>query len=97
AGLVAGTALLIMTHSHARDLAILEAAIKRDDLAYIGLIGSERKWQRFRARLVERGYGDRELARVTCPIGEGATSKEPSAIALAAAAQVRARLALVVR
>ncbi|MBJ02901.1 MAG: xanthine dehydrogenase accessory protein XdhC [Planctomycetes bacterium] len=95
AGLEPGAALLIMTHSHARDLAILEAALRRDDFAYVGLIGSERKWQRFRARLCERGFGAGQLARVTCPIGEGVTSKEPNAIALAAAAQVRACLAAV--
>ena len=89
-GLAPGTAVLIMTHSHALDLTILKCALRHGGLGYIGLIGSERKWQRFQKRLRERGFTEADLARVTCPIGDGATSKEPTAIALAAAAQVRA-------
>jgi xanthine/CO dehydrogenase XdhC/CoxF family maturation factor len=41
--------VLVMTHNHALDLEIVARAIKRD-FAYLGLIGSERKWARFQKR-----------------------------------------------
>ena len=79
--------VLIMTHDHALDLALLEAALKRP-FPYIGLIGSERKWQRFRGRLTQRGMDSQQFERVHCPIGGARPSKEPGAIALAAAAEI---------
>ena len=84
----ASSLVLVMTHSHALDLEILARALKRGVFPYLGLIGSERKWARFRRRLEQRGFGDAELARVTCPIGLGETSKEPNAIAISVAAQI---------
>ena len=47
--LPATSLLLIMTHSHALDLEILARALRRGTFAYVGLIGSERKWARFPA------------------------------------------------
>jgi xanthine dehydrogenase accessory factor len=88
AGLPAGSAVFVMTHSHALDLEIVAAALGRTDLAYLGLIGSERKWERFRKRLSARGFGPEALARVRCPIGLGQSSKEPTAIAISAAAEL---------
>ena len=88
AELAPGSLVLILTHSHALDLEILNAALDRADLAYVGLIGSERKWARFQQRLLQRGRSAAELARVTCPIGIGRISKEPRAIALSVAAQL---------
>ena len=41
------TYYLIMTHSHAQDIAICEAIIKRKDFAYLGIIGSQKKSLRF--------------------------------------------------
>jgi len=81
------TCVLIMTHDHALDLTLLEAALKRP-FPYLGMIGSERKWQRFRGRLIQRGMNAEELERVHCPIGGARPSKEPGAIALAAAAEI---------
>lgn len=91
--LEAGSRVLIMSFSHAEDLEIVAACLKRlrarDDLPYIGLIGSATKWARFRHRLEQRGYTPAECARVTCPIGvPGITGKEPEVIAVAVAAQL---------
>lgn len=88
-----GSLVVVMTHSHALDLEIVIRALKHGKLAYIGLIGSERKWARFRARLEQRGFSADQIARVRCPIGVGArgavgSSKEPTAIALATAAEL---------
>ena len=85
--------VLIMSFSHAEDLDVVAACLKRQrergDLSTIGLIGSKSKWAAFRHRLEARGFGDADLARVTCPIGvPGITGKEPEVIAVAVAAQL---------
>jgi len=85
--------VLIMSFSHAEDLDIVIACLQRlrerDDLPYIGLIGSKTKWATFRHRLSARGFSEAEQARVTCPIGiPGITGKEPEVIAVATAAQL---------
>ena len=85
--------VLIMSFSHAEDLDIVAACLlrlrERDDLPYVGLIGSRTKWASFRHRLQARGFTDAELARVTSPIGiPGVAGKEPGVIAIAVAAQL---------
>ncbi len=87
-----GAYVLVMTHSHARDQQIVEAALRRGDFAYLGLIGSATKRARFVARLRASGIGEAALARLVCPIGaEGIPGKEPGVIALAAAAEIMRR------
>ncbi len=81
------TLVLVMTHSHALDLEIVAKAIRRD-FAYLGLIGSDRKWDRFKKRLAQRGFGEAEIAKVRCPIGVSKHSKEPTAIAISVAAEL---------
>jgi xanthine dehydrogenase accessory factor len=81
------TLVLVMTHSHALDLEIVARAIRRD-FAYVGLIGSERKWDRFRKRLEQRGFTEAEIGKVRCPIGVSKHSKEPTAIAISVAAEL---------
>jgi xanthine dehydrogenase accessory factor len=85
--------VLVMSFSHAEDLDVIAACLKRlrerDDLPYVGLIGSKTKWATFRHRLEERGFRGEELARITCPIGiAGITGKEPAVIAAGVVAQV---------
>jgi xanthine dehydrogenase accessory factor len=84
-----GAHVLVMTHDHVEDLAIVESALRTPGLGSIGLIGSRSKWARFTARLREAGFGDEDLERVSTPIGiEGIRSKEPAAIAVSVAARV---------
>jgi len=84
-----GAYILVMTHSHARDQEIVEAALRRGDFAYLGLIGSATKRARFVARLRAAGIAEAALARLVCPIGaEGIPGKEPGVIALAAATEI---------
>lgn len=88
-GLPTGAHVVILTHDHAEDIAILDTALRRDDLGYLGLIGSSAKWSHFQGRLREQGHDDAALARVTTPIGlPGVTGKTPGAIAIATAAQL---------
>ena len=70
--------VLVLTHSHALDLDICLELIKRDDLAYIGLIGSQTKAATFRKRFEQRGYAGSEIARINCPIGQPKLSMELS-------------------
>ncbi|WP_090043818.1 xanthine dehydrogenase accessory protein XdhC [Limnohabitans sp. 2KL-27] len=93
ADLAPGSRVLIMSFSHAEDLDIVVACLKRlraqDDLPFVGLIGSQTKWATFRHRLEDRGFTAEEIARITCPIGvPGITGKEPEVIAVAVAAQL---------
>jgi len=95
--LAAGSRVLIMSFSHAEDLDIVMACLRRiraqDDLPFVGLIGSKTKWATFRHRLLERGFAEPELARITCPIGiPGITGKAPEVIAVAVAAQLLQQL-----
>ena len=85
--------MVILTHDHAEDIAILDTALRREDLGYVGLIGSAAKWSHFQGRLREQGHDDDALARVTTPIGlPGVPGKTPGAIAIATAAQLVAVL-----
>ena len=80
--------LLVMTHSHAIDQAVIARAMARGTFPYVGLIGSDRKWARFRRRLEQRGFEAGQLDAVTCPIGLSKSSKEPRKIALSVAAEI---------
>jgi xanthine dehydrogenase accessory factor len=89
----AGSYVLIMSFSHAEDLDVVAACLMRlrekNDLPFIGLIGSKTKWATFRNRLEERGFSASEIARITSPIGINCiTGKEPEVIAVSVAAQL---------
>ena len=84
--------LLVMTHDHALDQEVIARAMKRGTFPYVGLIGSDRKWKRFRHRLLQRGFDEAQLAGITCPIGVVKGSKEPRSIALSVATEVVERL-----
>ena len=76
------TVFAVMTHSHPLDEAICESILRRDDFAYLGLIGSATKRARFVKRLGEAGISPEQLQRLVCPIGlTTIESKEPAAIA----------------
>ena len=84
-----GGFVLVMTHSHELDARICEAALRRDDLGLVGLIGSRTKRARFEHRWLARGLAPQALQRLHCPIGvPGITGKQPEVLALAVAAQL---------
>jgi xanthine dehydrogenase accessory factor len=84
-----GALYLVLTHSHALDLRITEAILRRGDFGFLGLIGSRTKRQRFVHRLEARGIPQERIHRITCPIGiEGIYGKEPELIAVAVVAQL---------
>lgn len=82
-----GAHVLVMTHDHAEDLILCDAALTRGDLAHVGLIGSRAKLLRFRRRLHDAGHDDAAISTITCPIGlPGITGKSPAVIAVSVAA-----------
>lgn len=88
------SSLLVMSFTHAEDFEVIRAALLRrreipDCFPFIGLIGSNTKWRKFRQRLLDRGHSEQELSAVTCPIGLADISgKSPAVIAASVAAQL---------
>ena len=80
-----GAYYLVMTHSHALDLEIIERVLKRSDAAFVGLIGSGTKAAKFRARLRAKGLDDSPLV---CPVGLFKAGKHPAEVAVSAVAQL---------
>ncbi|MFM9370112.1 xanthine dehydrogenase accessory protein XdhC [Streptomyces sp. Da 82-17] len=85
-----GTHVLIMTHDHAEDAALCDAALRTDHLGSVGLIGSAAKWARFRKRLAtEGGHDDATIDRIKTPIGlPEIAGKDPATIAVSVAADL---------
>jgi len=90
----AGTHVLVLTHDHAEDFALCDAALRCSHLGPVGLIGSAAKWARFRQGLRVEGHSEAEIDRITSPIGDAAVpGKEPAAIAVSVAASLVASFA----
>lgn len=84
-----GTHVLVMTHDHAEDAALCDAALRCRHLGSIGLIGSSAKWRRFEKRLAAEGHSPTDLSRIQTPIGlPGLAGKDPATIALSVAASL---------
>lgn len=84
-----GAHVLVMTHDHIEDLAIVDQSLRTAGLGSIGLIGSSSKWARFRKKLLDHGHSDADLARVTTPIGvPEVAGKQPAVIAVSVAARI---------
>jgi xanthine dehydrogenase accessory factor len=84
-----GAFVLIMTHSHPLDYSIAASALRRSDLGFVGLIGSNTKRARFASQARQLGISEERIARLVCPIGlPDIRDKEPSVIAAGVAAQL---------
>ena len=84
-----GSFALVMTHSHALDLEIIDAVLRSPRFSYAGLIGSATKRARFSKRLWEAGVAESHIDGLVCPVGiPSVKSKHPAAIAAATAVQL---------
>ncbi|WP_051478925.1 xanthine dehydrogenase accessory protein XdhC [Arthrobacter sp. H5] len=84
-----GSHVYIMSHDHAEDFLLCDAALRRGDLASVGLIGSSAKWSRFRQKLLAEGHAVAAIDGIKCPIGlPGIAGKAPAVIAISVAAEV---------
>lgn len=92
----AGTHVVVMSHDHAEDFAICDAALRCAHLGSVGLIGSAAKWARFRAGLLVEGHDATAVDRIACPIGDPSLpGKEPAVVALSVASALLRRVAVV--
>lgn len=71
----------VVTHDHPLDQACVEALLDKPS-AYLGVIGSRRKAERFRLRLKNQGFSDAALARLRCPMGVTIHALTPEEIAV---------------
>jgi xanthine dehydrogenase accessory factor len=82
-----GTHVLVMTHDHAEDVALLDAALRAGHLGPVGVIGSSAKWARFRKRLLADGHDPAAVDSIVTPIGlPSLAGKDPATIAVSVAA-----------
>jgi xanthine dehydrogenase accessory factor len=90
-----GSAFVVLTHDHALDFLIVTEALKREDAAYVGMIGSKTKKATFRSwYLKTAGGSEADFARLVSPIGgDQVKDKRPAVIAALAAAEIMTALA----
>lgn len=90
----AGSAFAVLTHDHALDFLIAAEALKRDDTAYVGMIGSKTKKATFRSWFLKTANGsETEFERLVSPIGGDAVKdKRPPVIAALAASEMMTAL-----
>jgi xanthine dehydrogenase accessory factor len=82
----ARTVIAVLTHDPKFDVPLLEVALRLTEVAYVGAMGSRRTHEDRLTRLREAGLEDKELARLSSPIGLdlGARTPEETAISIAA-------------
>ena len=85
----AGSAIVVLTHDHALDFMIVSEALKRDDLPYIGMIGSKTKRATFQSQWLREGGISEDLDKLISPIGgDTVRDKRPDVIAALVAAEI---------
>jgi xanthine dehydrogenase accessory factor len=77
----------VTTHDHPLDQAVVEALLNKP-AAYLGVIGSRRKAERFRMRLKAAGAGDAALDRIRSPMGLPIGALTPAEIAVSIVAEL---------
>ena len=83
------TWVMVMTHSHQLDFDIIEAALRRKDMVFVGMIGSDTKARRFRTRLEHREFQQQDIQRLVSPVGVlDIPGKRPIEVAVSMAAQL---------
>ncbi|GAB5461593.1 xanthine dehydrogenase accessory protein XdhC [Hoeflea alexandrii] len=93
AGIAPGSAVIVLTHDHALDFLIVSAALKRNDLAQVGMIGSDTKRATFEHQYVREGGDTAQLSKLVCPIGRKIADKRPEVVAATVAAEIIMALA----
>ena len=86
--LPAGTFYVCMSQGHATDLPIVRQILKRNQAAFIGVIGSEPKARTLRGVLLKEGFIDDDVNKIHCPVGLPIGSNAPAEIAVSIAAQL---------
>ncbi len=82
------TVITVLTHDPKFDVPLLEIALRLPDVAYIGAMGSRLTHDDRLARLREAGLSDKELERMSSPIGLDLGARTPEETAVSIAAEV---------
>ena len=77
----------VTTHDHPLDQAVVEALLSKPS-AYLGVIGSRRKAERFRMRLKAAGAEDGAVDRIRSPMGLAIGALTPVEIAVSIVAEL---------
>ncbi len=91
ATLPAGTFYVCMSQGHATDLPIVRRILKRDQAAFIGVIGSQAKAKTLRGALLKEGFAQEAVDKIHCPVGLPIGGNSPAEIAVSIAAQLLQR------
>ncbi len=79
--------ICVMTRGHKDDYEVQREMLKTP-ANYIGVIGSKHKIAGVNARLMNDGYTEKDIARITTPIGIDILSETPAEIAVSITAQL---------
>lgn len=83
------TLILIMTHNHQLDFDLVKTAVSREDIHYVGMIGSATKAKRFVYKLRQRELPEQNIAKLVSPVGElSVPGKTPIEVAISVSAQI---------
>jgi xanthine dehydrogenase accessory factor len=83
----AQAAMVVMTHEHQLDQAVIEWALGRG-FAFVGGVGSRAKAARTRQRLEAKGFPAEAIARVRMPVGVAIGARTPEEIAVSIAGEL---------
>ena len=87
ASLDSASYIVAVTRAYSVDVGILPTLLERD-VAYIGVIGSERRWTQALKELREKGVSEEKLTRVHAPIGLELNAETPEEIAVSIMAEI---------
>ncbi len=85
--LTAQTYIALVTRGFPIDVVVLPMLLK-SPVAYIGVIGSKRRWATAKQALLAQGVSEADLARVHAPIGFEIQAETPEEIAVSIAAEM---------
>jgi len=89
------TVFVLISHNYNYDLALLRQLIKHD-IAYVGLLGPRKKFERMLNELEEEGIHltEQQLAVIHSPVGLDIGAESPEEIALSIISEIKAVLSL---
>lgn len=79
--------VIVLTHAHIHDQEIVRFCMRKP-FKYLGVIGSKKKWGKFKEDYLKEGFTKDELSRVTTPIGLPIGGNTPFEIAISITSQL---------
>jgi len=83
----ARSAIVMVTRNVPLDVELIPAVVKQP-AAYIGLMGSARRWSTTKKLLIDAGCSEDEISRISTPIGLEIGAETPEQIAISIIAEV---------